>query len=183
MSTRYTIPGGYDFAEGIKTGHAVAFFAWLTTNNVDPAVIDPKQDVVVSRNDAGWSITAATLSGEPGTWPLSGADAAVAEWLDAEFGPKLAPVDDITDRLTKLKDARARAQAAKDEADELRAEILAILTVRKATIGTVGGVPVIGIKTIPQKGRLDRAALEKEYPTIVARFSAPDTTQTRLEFL
>lgn len=184
MSTKYTIPGGYDFAEGIRTGHATAFFAWLTDNNVDPSVIDPKKDVTVS-HDATTSaaITAITLDGQKGTWPLTPVPEAVAEWLAGQFGPKLAPVDDITQRLDKLRDARARAQAAKDEADELRAEILAILTVRKATVGTVAGVPVIGIKSIPMAGRLDRKALEAEYPTIAARFTGPETTQTRLEFL
>jgi hypothetical protein len=184
MSTKYTIPGGYDFAEGIRTGHATAFFAWLTDNNVDPSVIDPMRDVVIAHDaTTSASITADTLEGQRGTWPLTPVPEAVAEWLATEFGVKAAPVDDIAVRLDKLRDARQRAQAAKDEADELRAEILAILTVRKATVGTISGVPVIGIKKIPMPGRLDRKGLEAEYPTIVARFVGPETTQTRLEFL
>lgn len=184
MTTKYTIPGGYDFALSIKTGHGVAFFEWLAHSNVDSAQIDPHQNVVVTRNDGGdWSITATSLAGAVGTWPLGTPIVPVIEWLDDAFGVKTADLGDISSRLDKLRDARKRAADAKAEADELRAEVLAILTVRRATIGTVGGVPVIGIKTIPQAGRFDRKAFEAEYPTIAARFTAPDTEQKRLEFL
>jgi hypothetical protein len=183
-ATKYAIPGGYDFAEGIRTGHAPAFFAHLAHSGVNPELIDPKKDVVVVRNDGGdWSLTASTLDGATGTWPLGLPTAPVIEWLEEEFGVKTAALDDVQSRIDKLATARKRAAEAKEEADELRAEILGIMTARKAKIGTVGGVPVIAVKTIPQAGRFDRKGFEAEYPTIAARFTGPETTQTRLEFI
>ena len=172
--SKYTIPGGSKFG-----ADAQPFFDWLAANSVDPSRINPEADVTVTES----SLTAVTMDGELGAWPLSQMPEPVAAWLAATFGQKAATLDDIKDRLDRLADARKRSADAKQEADELRAEILAIMTVRKATIGTVAGAPVIGIKTITMPGRLDRKGLEAEYPTIVERFTGPETTQTRLEFL
>ncbi|HJT93199.1 MAG TPA: hypothetical protein VJ777_14900 [Mycobacterium sp.] len=171
---KYTIPGGSKF--GVESQ---PFFDWVVASGVEPSRINPDADVEVSDT----LLTAVTYDGEQIAWPLTPMPEQVERWLAIVFGTKAAELDDIKDRLDRLADARKRSADAKQEADELRAEILAIMTVRKATIGTVAGAPVIGIKTITMPGRLDRKGLEAEYPTIVERFTGPETTQTRLEFL
>jgi hypothetical protein len=178
MAMKFTIPGGTKYGS-----EAVPYIEWLVSSGVDASAINPAEDTVVTLDGETTTFSATALDNSRQVWIMNPVPEDVAKWLDAEFGPKLAPLDDIKVRLDKLRDARQRMSAAKDEAEELRAEILAILTARKAKIGTVDGVPVIEAKTIPQAGRLNRKALEAEYPTIVARFTGPDTTQTRLEFL
>jgi hypothetical protein len=178
---KYTIPGGYDFSAG--SSDQAAFFAWLAHNAVNPAVIDAGKPTVVTENAGNWSITASLTVGGAGTWPLGTPTAPIVEWLRDEFGVRSAALDDVKYKLGKLADARARAAAAKEEGEELRAEILGILAAQRATVGTVDGQPFIVAKKVPQKGRLDRAGLEREYPEIVERFTGPDSEQTRLEFL
>jgi ElaB/YqjD/DUF883 family membrane-anchored ribosome-binding protein len=183
-TTKYTIPAGYDFAADIGDSTAHAFFAWLTHSQINPEMIDPKKDAVVTRNDDGdWSLTASTTALATGTWPLGLPTAPVIVWLEEKFGEKTAELDDVKSRLDRLADARKRASEAGDEAEELRAEILGVLSARKATIGTVGGVPFIKAKKVPKKGKFHRARFEAENPYLAVKYSDPDGESTRLEFI
>ena len=182
MTDKFTIPGGYNFSPA--TSESVAFFAWLAHNQVNPEMIDPSKQVVVAQDETTWYITAAIAdSNETGTWPLGTPTAPVVQWLRDQFGVKSAALDDVKYKLGRLADARRRASDAKAEAEELRAEILGVLTARKATVGTVDGVPFIAAKKIPQAGKFRRKEFEVAYPELAEIYTDPDTEQTRLEFL
>lgn len=182
MTDKFTIPGGYNF--GQPHGQVAAFFAWLAHSQVNPEMINPAKPVVITRNDdALWALTASTLDGGTGTWPLGLPTTPVIAWLVEEFGVKATALDDVRPKLDKLHEARRRAAEAKEEAEELRAEILGVLTARKATVGTVNGVPFIAAKKIPQAGKFRRKEFEAAYPGLAAQYTDPDTEQTRLEFL
>lgn len=184
MIEKYAIPAGIDFAAEIAAKSAASsFFAWLIHNKVDPQIIDPAKPVFLTESNGAWALAASLTDGGNGTWPLGTPTAPIINWLREKFWLKPIPMDGYQDRIDKLRSARDRAAAAKEEAEELRSELLGILAGQRASIGTVGGVPVIGIKKVPQKGKLNRAGLEKDHPEIVAQYVGPDTEQTQLVYL
>lgn len=182
---KFTIPGGFNFGHVGTEG--TAFFAWLVHNHVDPSRINPAADVVITTNShpegVTWAITAVTTDGESGTWPLGTPTAPVVEWLRDQFGIKTAPLDSVKPLLDRLEKERKAAKAANDAAEELRAEILGILTAQRATIGTINGQPVIQKKAVSMPGKFNRKAFEAEYPEIAERFTGAAYDQTRLEFI
>lgn len=179
---KYTIPGGHDFRKSGMSDQ-VAFFAWLAHNQVDPGRINPSGDVTVTSNDGLWALTATTAEGSTGTWPLGTPTTPVIAWLADNFGPKSVPLDGVKDRLAKLADARSREKAAKEEAEELRAEVLGILAAQRAKIGTVDGKPFIQAKTVEMPGKFNRKAFEAAYPEIADQYTGAAYEQIRLEFL
>jgi hypothetical protein len=186
-TTKHSIPAGYNFAPDLATGQADAFFAWLAANQINPAVINPDHDVVVTatKDTKGvtWALTAATVHGDAGTWPLIQLPTIqVVDWLK-QFAPKPVDVAEIKQVLDKLADARARESAAKAEAEELRAEVMGYLTTRGSLVGTIDGVPFVQIKPVPMPGKFARKAFEAEYPEIAERFTGNDYDQNRVEFL
>jgi len=186
-TTKHTIPGGYNFAPDLTTGQAVAFFAWLGDNQINPTVIDPAKDVVVTSTKTTkgvtWALTAATVHGDAGTWPLLQLPTiAVVDWLK-QFAPKPVDVAEIKPVLDKLRDARRRESEAKAEAEELRAEAMAYLTTRGSLVGTIDGAAFVHVKQVPQPGKFNRKGFEAEYPEIAERFTGNDYDQNRLEFL
>lgn len=183
--TRHTIPGGYDF--GPEMQHAGAFFAWLADNGINPVQINAADAVVITSNKTTkgvtWSITASTTHGDTGTWPLLKLPTmTIVDYLK-RFAPKPVDVSEIKPVLDKLRDARRRENEAKAEAEELRAEVLAYLSARGATMGLIDGQPFVQDKIVPTKGRFNRAAFEAEYPEIAERFTGNDYDQHRVEFL
>lgn len=181
MTEKYTIPGGYDFSQ--PTPESVAFFAWLAHNQVNPEMINAKEQVVLAQDDITWRISATTTDGGIGTWPLGTPTAPVVGWLKEEFGVRSTPLDGVKDRMDKLADARAREKAAKEEAEELRAEILGILAAQRATVGTVDGKPFIMAKKVPMPGKFNRKGFEAAYPVLAELYTGAAYDQTRLEFL
>lgn len=186
-TTRHTIPAGYDFGPDLQTQAADAFFGWLAANMIDPAQINPADDVVIAAEKTTkgvtWSLTASTTAGHSGTWPLTQLPTViVTDWLK-QFAPKPVDVGEIKATLDKLRDARRREADAKAEAEELRAEVMAYLTARGAIMGLIDGQPFVQIKQVPQPGKFNRKAFEAEYPEIAERFTGNDYDQNRVEFV
>ena len=186
-TTRHTIPAGHDFGPDLATAAADAFFRWLTDNMVNPANINPADDVVITSDKTvhgvTWSLTASTTAGTSGTWPLTQLPTvAVVDWLK-QFAPKPVDVSEIKPTMDKLRDARRRESEAKAEAEELRAEVMSYLVARGATTGLVDGQPFVQIKPVPQPGKFNRKAFEAEYPEIAERFTGNPYDQNRVEFL
>lgn len=92
-----------------------------------------------------------------------------------------AALDDISDRVERYRRAKQLEKAAKDAAEEARADIAAHLEARGAEFGTVDGTLVIRWRAVTSQ-RLNTKKLGKSHPDLVAEFTGP-VTAMRMEIV
>jgi len=168
-----TIPPGATFGYMTRP-----LFDWLEANGVDPSGIDGSQPLSITE-----VVTAATVFGTTVQRPvLTEMPQDLAQFLDDNFGgPAAVALDDMSQLIDRLAQARAEEKAAKERADEARAQILARLELSGASLGTVGGRPAVEWRRVEKK-QFQTAKFRADHPDMADQYTST-RTENRLELL
>jgi hypothetical protein len=138
---------------------------WFQSNGLDPAKISGAYPLELTNNAISGVVLESTQPFEyavtvPMSEPLmgglsgrfggvfEGGDVRPTETYRMPVDEEAASLDDIAHMHVALRQARDAAAAAKEEADEIRDQILARLRATGKTFGSVNGARVVEMKTI-----------------------------------